>query len=62
MSDDKIDKIRARHEEGERANAVADREWLLGKIERLTRERDEALAKVEGLTTSFVNGSFSYGD
>ena len=33
-----IDEIRARHEAGERASADADRAWLLGEVERLTRE------------------------
>ena len=37
-----LDEIRARHEAGERASAVDDREWLLGEVKRLTRERDEA--------------------
>lgn len=52
MSNDKIAEIRARHEAGAPgempivalAQADADREFLLGEIERLTRERDEARA------------------
>lgn len=46
---DKIEEIRARHEAGERANAAADREWLLAEVERLTRERDDLLDEVESL-------------
>lgn len=30
-----LDEIRARHEAGERASAVDDREWLLAEVERL---------------------------
>jgi len=30
-----IEQIRARHEAGERASAVEDREWLLAEVERL---------------------------
>lgn len=66
MSDDKIAEIRARHEAGERASAVDDREWLLGEIGRQRRhidmlydqirrradERDKASAEVERLHQS----------
>lgn len=45
MSD--IDEIRARHQAGERASADADREWLLGEVERLTHERDEERRAVQ---------------
>lgn len=54
MTNDKIAEIRARHEAGAPgempivalAQADADREFLLGEIDRLTRERDEARAEV----------------
>lgn len=56
----KIKQIRQRHEQGERASADADREWLLDEVDRLCeqndarldaaeRERDEARAEVERL-------------
>lgn len=32
----KIREIKARHEAGERASAVADREWLLAEVDRLS--------------------------
>ena len=43
---DKIAEIRARHEEGIRAGADADRAYLLAEVDRLTRERDEARAEI----------------
>lgn len=43
---DKIAEIRARHEAGERASAVADREWLLGEIERQARHIEELQSKI----------------
>ena len=44
-----LKEIRARHEAGERGSADADREWLLGEVERLSRERDEARAERDTL-------------
>ena len=46
---DKIAEIRARHEEGIRAGADADRAYLLAEVERLIRERDWARADVDQL-------------
>ena len=44
-----LDEIRTRHEAGERGSAVDDREWLLGEVERLTRECDTALENARWL-------------
>jgi hypothetical protein len=48
---DKIAEIRARHQRGMKGLTQThhDRSWLLAEVERLTRERDEALAEVERL-------------
>ena len=44
-----LDEIRTRHEAGERGSAVDDREWLLGEVERLNGQRDEARAEARML-------------
>lgn len=48
---DKIEEIRERHEAGERASAVDDREWLLAEVERLREENRIVRAS---LKTDFV--------
>ena len=49
---DKIAEIRERHQEGIRASADADRAYLLAEVDRLTRERDEALEEIRCLGLS----------
>ena len=44
---DKIAEIRARHEAGERGSADADREWLLGEIERHAQHIEALQAKID---------------
>lgn len=51
-----LDKIRARHEEGIRAGADADRAYLLAEVERLTRERDESKSKETDYREGFDEG------
>ena len=56
MSNDKIEEIRARHEEGIRAGVDDDRAALLGEVERLTRERDEARSRETDYGEGFGEG------
>ena len=61
MSDDKIAEIRERHAQYCRWGAdtsaqYRDRAFLLAEVERLTRERDEALAGIERLRKDLRQG------
>ena len=52
MSDnEEVREIRARHEAGERASAVDDREWLLDEVERL---RAVALVMIERMVAKGI--------
>ena len=59
MNDERIAEIRARHQEGIRSGADADRAYLLAEVDRLTRERDEARAEVERLRATLQGAALA---